>query len=77
MASLNVSLPDVMREWIDMQVKGGEYSNASDYIRDLVRCDQRRREALKEAVMEGLHSGTSPRKIKDIMEDTKARLKNG
>lgn len=76
MASLNVSLPDVMREWVNAQVKGGEYANASDYIRDLIRCDQRKREALKEAVLEGLHSGTSFRKIKDIVKDTKAQLKN-
>ncbi|MDA0692705.1 MAG: type II toxin-antitoxin system ParD family antitoxin [Nitrospinae bacterium] len=76
MASLNVSLPDVMREWVNAQVKGGEYANASDYIRDLIRSDQRKREALKEAVLEGLYSGTSPRKIQDIVKDTKVRLKN-
>ena len=77
MASLNVSLPDSIREWVDMQVKGGEFSNASDYIRDLIRMDQRKREALKSSVLEGLHSGTSPRKVKDIVKSTKAKIKNG
>ena len=76
-ASLNVSLPTTLRQWIDDQVKGGEFSNASDYIRDLIRLDQREREALKTAVLEGLHSGTSPRKIKDIVKDTKDKMKNG
>ena len=76
MASLNVSLPDVLREWVNAQVKGGEFSNASDYIRDLIRSDQRKREALKAAVLEGLHSGISSRKIKDIVNGTKAQLKN-
>jgi antitoxin ParD1/3/4 len=37
MATLNVSLPDEMRTWIDEQVKTGKFANASDYIRDLVR----------------------------------------
>jgi antitoxin ParD1/3/4 len=43
MATLNISLPDPMREWIDTQVRGGEYANASDYIRDLIRHDQRQK----------------------------------
>jgi len=30
-----------MREWINRQVKGGQYANASDYIRNLIRHDQR------------------------------------
>ncbi len=68
MASLNVSLPDAIRQWVDQQVKGGEFANASDYIRDLIRMDQRRREGLKTAVLEGLHSGTSPRKVKNIVK---------
>lgn len=77
MPSLNVSLPDSIRQWVDMQVKGGEFANASDYIRDLIRMDQRKRESLKAAVLEGLHSGTSPRTVQDIVKDTKAKIKNG
>ncbi|MEW6429853.1 MAG: type II toxin-antitoxin system ParD family antitoxin, partial [Thermodesulfobacteriota bacterium] len=37
MATLNISLPDSMRAWIDVQIDSGQYANASDYIRDLVR----------------------------------------
>ena len=37
MATLNVSMPSAMREWIDDQVSGGVYANASDYVRDLIR----------------------------------------
>ncbi|MEK7245346.1 MAG: type II toxin-antitoxin system ParD family antitoxin, partial [Pseudomonadota bacterium] len=32
MATMNVSLPDPMREWVEAHVKGGEYANVSDYI---------------------------------------------
>jgi len=76
MATLNVSLPDPMRDWVDAQVTGGEYANASDYIRDLIRHDQRQREALKLALIEGEQSGTSSRKVRDIIEQTKAAVKN-
>ena len=74
MATLNVSLPDTMREWIDAQVQGGEYANASDYVRDLIRHDQRSREALRLALIEGENSGVSSRRVRDIITDTKKKL---
>jgi antitoxin ParD1/3/4 len=77
MATMNVSLPDPMRDWVEAQIKGGEYANASDYIRDLIRHDQRRAQALEAAIAEGLESGRSPRKADDIMAEAKARLRNG
>ena len=42
MATMNISLPDKMREWIDQQVASGRYSNASDLMRDLIRDAQSR-----------------------------------
>ena len=40
MATMNVSLPDAMKEWVEGQAGTGRYSNASDYVRDLIRRDQ-------------------------------------
>ena len=37
MATMNISLPDKMREWIDQQVATGRFANASDLVRDLIR----------------------------------------
>jgi len=73
MATMNVSLPDPMREWVDSQVRGGVYANASDYIRDLIRHDQEHRNKLEAAIAEGLESGRSPRKAEDIIAAAKAR----
>ena len=77
MATMNVSLPDPMREWVEVQVKSGEYANVSDYIRDLIRHDQRRHQSLEDALREGLESGRSSRKAEEIMSAAKARLRNG
>ncbi len=77
MATMNVSLPDAMRQWVDEQVRCGEYANASDYIRDLIRHDQERQKALEAALREGFESGRSNRKAKDIMAAAKARLGRG
>lgn len=77
MATLNISIPAAMRKWIDEQIASGEYANASDYMRDLIRHDQRRNEVLKLALIEGERSGISKKKIEDIMSAAKAKLKNG
>lgn len=60
MATMNVSLPDPMKEWVESQTRTGRYSNASDYVRDLIRRDQDRQAAiaeLQQLVDEGLASG--------------------
>ena len=75
MATLNISMPDSMREWIDSQVAAGEYSNASDYIRDLIRHDQRHRDTLRLALIEGEKSGISNHSVTDIAKKTKRQLK--
>lgn len=41
MPTLNISLPDQLREWVSTQIQSGRYSSASDYLRDLIRSDQR------------------------------------
>jgi len=60
MATMNISLPDPMRDWVEMQLESGLYANNSDYIRDLIRKDQQRMEklaVLQQAITAGLESG--------------------
>jgi len=76
MATMNVSLPDLMKEWVENQIKTGHFSNASDYVRDLIRRDQEyqdRREILIKALIAGENSGESERNIGDIWQSVKAR----
>ncbi len=76
MATMNVSLPDPMKEWVESQIEGGHYSNVSDYIRDLIRRDQEyqdKREALIKALIAGEKSGVTKRTLDDIWKNVKAR----
>ena len=69
MATMNVSLPDPMKEWVEAQARGGRYSNASDYVRDLIRRDQERAAKIahmQRLVDEGLESGVSDESMEDI-----------
>ncbi|WP_407051634.1 type II toxin-antitoxin system ParD family antitoxin [Methyloraptor flagellatus] len=40
MATMNVSLPDPMRDWVQSRIDSGRYASVSDYVRDLIRKDQ-------------------------------------
>lgn len=62
MATMNISLPDAMRDWVERQLETGLYANNSDYVRDLIRKDQQRAEkqaVLQQAITAGLESGNS------------------
>lgn len=76
MATLNISLPEEMRQWIAAQVSTGEYANASDYMRDLIRYDQRQRDAVALALIEAEQGGLSSRSVAEIIAATKATLKH-
>lgn len=58
--TINISLPEPTRDWVISQVESRQYSNNSDYVRDLIRREQQRVEkikALQTAIDNGLASG--------------------
>jgi antitoxin ParD1/3/4 len=59
MATMNISLPESMKIFIEEQVATGLYANASDFIRDTLRDRMWSREALLAALEEGEASGDS------------------
>lgn len=76
MATMNVSLPDPMKVWVEAQTKDGRYSNASDYVRDLIRRDQERAgkiARMQKLVTEGLESGIATESLSDIRQLARKR----
>ncbi|MEE2952841.1 MAG: type II toxin-antitoxin system ParD family antitoxin [Pseudomonadota bacterium] len=79
MATMNISLPQPMKAWVEAQADSGRYSNASDYVRDLIRRDQERAakiNAMERLVTEGLESGISERTMAEIEADALKSLKD-
>ncbi len=76
MTTLNISLPEPMRAYVDQQVAAGGYSTASEYIRQLVREDQKRaaKQRLEALLMEGIESGPAAEVDDDYWAEKKARL---
>jgi antitoxin ParD1/3/4 len=76
MATMNVSLPEQMKAWVEAQTANGKYGNASDYVRDLIRKDQERSDKiaqLQRLIDEGITSGISPRTMADVLADARRR----
>ncbi|MCB1516930.1 MAG: type II toxin-antitoxin system ParD family antitoxin [Hyphomicrobiaceae bacterium] len=78
MATMNVSLPDPMKDWVESRTASGRYSNSSDYVRDLIRKDQEREQkiaAMQALVNEGLGSGSGNRTMDELLQVAKASLR--
>ena len=83
MATMNISLPDEMKEWAESQTSGGKYANVSDYVRDLIRRDIKRTEGIARLQAEIDKGRAGPFReysstdelLSDIKRRTAARLK--
>ena len=76
MTTLNISLPESMRAFIDEQITQGGYSTASEYIRDLIRQAQKQaaQEKLDNLLLEGLESGKSIEVTDEWWQEKQERL---
>ncbi len=58
-ATMNISLPDSLKEYVKERVEEEHYSTPSDYVRSLIREDQKQRDEkkLEQMLLEGVRSG--------------------
>ena len=70
MQSMNISLPEPLKEFVDGQIASGRYSSASEYVRELIRDDEKRKaqERLESLLLEGLSGDESTLTRKDFAE---------
>lgn len=80
MATMNVSLPDSMKEWVESRTQTGRYGNSSDYVRDLIRRDQERTEkiaSMQALVEEARAGGLSSRTMDEILATARRKANVG
>jgi antitoxin ParD1/3/4 len=70
-ASINISLPQPLKEWLAEQVTEGGFSTASEYVRQLLRAEQQRqlREHIDAKLHQALDSGEATPMTKADWED--------
>jgi antitoxin ParD1/3/4 len=73
--TMNISLPDTMKTFIEERIETDGYGTVSEYVRDLIRDDQKRREEakLERLLLEGLESGKATPLTKADFEAIKKR----
>ena len=76
-----ITVTDQQDDWIKSRISAGEFTNDSEYIRDLIRRDQARVseiEAIRSALIEGEKSGIGNKTPEEVRKAVKKRLrKNG
>ena len=79
MQSMNISLPEPLKQFVDDQIAAGRYSSVSEYVRELIREDEKRKaeDRLEALLLEGLESDESPLTSEDwaaIRKEALARV---
>jgi antitoxin ParD1/3/4 len=77
MATMTISLPNTMREFVESEVTNGEYGSASELFRELVRERQKRKkqEHLETLLLEGLESGQAIEVTSDYIKQRRQSLR--
>ena len=72
---MSFALPESLRDYIDERVRSGQYGNTSEYLRDLIRRDQRSEAALRlrGLIADGLESGDGRRATDDVLAELRDR----
>jgi antitoxin ParD1/3/4 len=76
MATMNVSLPEEMKAWVEAEVRTGRYGNSSDVVRDLIRREQVKQEKIahwQRLVDEARASGISPYSPEERLAEARRR----
>ncbi|EEA01435.1 putative addiction module antidote protein, CopG/Arc/MetJ family [Burkholderia sp. H160] len=74
MTTMNISLPDSLKDYVDEQVDAGGYGTSSEYVRELIRKDQDRKR-LRAMILQGATSGLAVPVDADYFESLRARVR--
>jgi len=78
MDTMNIALPESMKQFVQERVGRGGYGSVSEYVRELIRADQKRsvEERIDALLLEGLDSGASFPIDAEYWAEKKRRLTN-
>jgi antitoxin ParD1/3/4 len=72
MTTMNISLPETLKAFVDEQVAGRGYGTSSEYVRELIRKDQDR-QRLRTLLLEGAASGPGVKADAEYFAKLRAR----
>lgn len=75
MSTMNISLPEALKSFVDEQVDQRGYSTSSEYVRELIRKDHDRQH-LRGLLLAGAQSATTAPADGDYFEALRAKVRN-
>ena len=76
MSTMNISLPDAMKSFVDEQVSQRGYGTSSEYVRELIRRDQDRQQ-LRNLLLAGAASAPAAPADTSYFEGLRDRVRKG
>ena len=76
MSTMNISLPDSLKTYVDEQVAGRGFGTSSEYVRDLIRRDQER-QRLRGLLLDGATSGPGAVADSIYFDELRKHVRNG
>jgi antitoxin ParD1/3/4 len=76
MSTIEISLPSDLEEYLSEQIGKGRFSDASDFIRTMLRADRAAYDRLDDILQDGLDSGVSDLTFEDILDRARDRLQS-
>jgi antitoxin ParD1/3/4 len=76
METMNIALPESMKHFVQERVAEGGYSSVSEYVRELIRADQKRKveERIDALLLEGVESGQPIPVTEEYWDEKKRKL---
>ncbi|ENZ81532.1 MULTISPECIES: type II toxin-antitoxin system ParD family antitoxin [Caulobacter] len=72
MTTMNISLPEALKAFVDEQVAGRGYGTSSEYVRELIRRDQDR-QRIRALLLDGATSGPGEKADADYFAKLRER----
>ena len=74
MSTMNISLPERLKSFVDQQVSARGYSSSSEYVRELIRKDQDR-QLLRGLLLDGAASPPAATADADYFDGLRGRIR--
>ncbi|KVD74830.1 hypothetical protein WS62_03880 [Burkholderia sp. ABCPW 14] len=75
MSTMNISLPEALKVFVDEQVSQRGYGTSSEYVRELIRKDQDR-QRLRDLLLQGAAAAQTPAVDEGYFDSLRARVRN-
>lgn len=76
MTTMNISLPESLKAFVDERVAEGDYCTSSEFVRELIR-HEKDRTTLRKLLLDGVNSGVAGELNAEYFQQLRDRARTG